>query len=166
MADLLYLFIIYPILYILPAYVANGAPVIFGGGALLDLGKKFGGKPIFGSHKTIRGLVFGLAFGFAVALVESFFIRYLLLIGVMLSIGAHAGDLLGSFVKRRIGKKEGHNWAFFDQYLFLIFAFLFALPFGHLPNLIGIAFIVVITGLLHKGTNVLAHMAKVKEVPW
>src|SRR5271157_2661677 len=120
MADPLYVFIIYPLLYILPAYVANGAPVIFGGGTPLDLGKKLGGKPIFGSHKTVRGLVFGLASGFAVALVESFFIKYLLLIGVMLSIGTHIGDLFGSFVKRRMGKKEGHNWAFFDQYLFLI----------------------------------------------
>ena len=60
MADLsyiLYIVVIYPLLYILPAYVANGAPVIFGGGTPLDFGRKLGGKPIFGNHKTIRGLI-------------------------------------------------------------------------------------------------------------
>ena len=87
-------------------------------------------------------------------------------IGILLTIGAHAGDLFGSFVKRRLDKKEGHSWAFFDQYLFLVFALLFAFPLGNLPSAFGIVFIVVITGLLHKGTNMLAHKAKMKEVPW
>lgn len=174
MDNIIYLIVIYPLLYILPAYVANGSPVVFGGGAPLDFGRKLWGKPIFGSHKTIRGLVFGLASGFVVAAVEAFLLHnYLQLametilgIGILLSIGAHAGDLFGSFVKRRLDKKEGHSWAFFDQYLFLIFAILFALPLGNLPNVFGIVFIVIITGLLHRGTNMLAHKAKIKEVPW
>jgi len=44
--------------YIFPAYCANGAPVLFGGGRPIDGGKKLGdGKPIFGSHKTIRNSI-------------------------------------------------------------------------------------------------------------
>ena len=46
--------------YIFPAYCANGAPVLFGGGKPIDLGKNFpDGRPIFGSHKTYRGFILG-----------------------------------------------------------------------------------------------------------
>jgi CDP-2,3-bis-(O-geranylgeranyl)-sn-glycerol synthase len=165
-SDLIYGVLIYPIIFILPAWVANGAPVIFGGGKPIDLGRKLGGKPIFGSHKTIRGLLSGIAAGFIVATLESAFLPGMLLIGVMLTLGTHAGDLFGSFVKRRINKKEGSSWALFDQYLFLAFALAFALPFGNLPGIPGLLLIIVLTGVLHKATNILAHRAKIKSVPW
>ena len=140
--------------------------MIFGGGKPLDMGKKFLGKPIFGEHKTIKGLISGLASGIIVGAIESIFIPYMLFIGIMLSLGTHAGDLLGSFIKRRLDMKSGSNLPFFDQYLFFIFALLFAYPFGHLPNIIGIAFLFVLTGILHRGTNFIAHKIKLKEVPW
>lgn len=162
----LYTLILYPIIYIFPAYAANGAPVFFGGGRPIDLGKKLNGKPIFGSHKTIRGLVAGLISGFIVAYAESLFMPYMLLIGVFMSIGTHVGDLLGSFIKRRFGKKEGENITFMDQYLFFVFAMLFALPFGHLPNIYGFVFLILLTGILHRLTNIGAHRAKIKKVPW
>ncbi len=162
----LYSLFIYPIIYILPAYVANGAPVIFGGGRQLDLGKRFRGKPILGRHKTIRGLLFGLASGLVVAYAESLFIPYMLFVGVLLSIGAHAGDLIGSFAKRRAGRLEGESLAFFDQYLFLIFALIIAAPLGHLPTLPGLVFLAVLTGVMHRLTNILAHRIKIKKVPW
>ena len=60
MINWLYTVIIYPIIFILPAYAANGAPVIFGCGIPIDLNKKFRGKPIFGKHKTIKGLISGI----------------------------------------------------------------------------------------------------------
>jgi CDP-2,3-bis-(O-geranylgeranyl)-sn-glycerol synthase len=164
--DQIYSFLLYPIMFILPAWVANGAPVIFGGGAPVDLGRKIGGKRIFGDHKTMRGLAGGVGSGFAAALAISLFAPALLATGIALTIGAHAGDLFGSFIKRRLNKKEGASWAVFDQYLFLVFALLFALPLGNLPGLVGIAVIVVLTGVLHKATNVMAHRARIKEVPW
>lgn len=166
--DLVYSYVIYPILFILPAWVANGAPVIFGGGAPIDLGRKVGGKRIFGNHKTIRGLVAGLLSGFIIAGAVSIFLPELLATGIALTIGTHFGDLFGSFVKRRLNKKEGSSWALFDQYLFLAFAFLFALPFVFHTQLnpIGVLVIVVLTGVLHRATNVMAHRAKIKEVPW
>ena len=131
--DLIYAYLAYPLIFILPAWVANGAPVIFGGGEPVDLGRKLGGRRIFGDHKTIRGLVAGIAAGFIAASAISLFLPYLFLTGIMLTLGTHAGDLFGSFVKRRLDKKEGASWSIFDQYLFLAFAFLFALPFGQLP---------------------------------
>lgn len=162
----IYAIIIYPILYILPAYVANGAPVIFGGGKPLDLGRKFRGKRIFGDHKTIRGLLAGVASGIIIAGVESIFLPFMLLVGVALSLGTHIGDLFGSFVKRQLGMKEGEKLPVLDQYLFFVFALLVALPLGHLPTVWGIIFLVVLTGLLHVATNLGAYKLKLKSVPW
>lgn len=108
----------------------------------------------------------GIAAGFIAASAISLFLPYLFLTGIMLTLGTHAGDLFGSFVKRRLDKKEGASWSIFDQYLFLAFAFLFALPFGQLPSPPAILVIIVLTGVLHKATNVMAHRAKMKEVPW
>ena len=61
---------IYEVLYfIFPAYCANAAPVIFGGGFPIDGGRVFrDGRPIFGLHKTVRGFLAGLAIGTLVGL--------------------------------------------------------------------------------------------------
>lgn len=174
-SDLLYTLLFYPIIFILPAWVANGAPVIFGGGTPLDFNKTFMGKPILGKHKTIRGTVSGICAGFIITLFEYPFFSYLLVTGILLSIGAIVGDLVGSFIKRRLGLKESHGFPIMDQYLFLVFAFLFALPFVNMSNPVGIAILsnpvgivvlVILTGVLHKLTNVLAYKAKIKKVPW
>ncbi len=71
MTDLLYLIVLYPIIYIFPAYCANGAPVLFGGGRAIDSGKKFRGKRIFGNHKTVKGLISGISSGIIIGLAES-----------------------------------------------------------------------------------------------
>ena len=164
--QILYSVIIFPIIYIFPAYVANGAPVIFGGGAPIALGRKFRGKPVFGKHKTIRGFVFGLSSGIIIGALESLAFPYMLAVGIALSFGTLLGDMLGSFIKRQMGFKEGKDIFLMDQYMFLVVAMLFALPLGHMPNLYGIAFIIMLTGVLHKTTNLLAHKARLKEVPW
>ena len=163
--DIYYLFL-YPLIYIWPAYVANGAPVIFGGGKPIDMGRKFKGRPIFGSHKTIRGLFAGLAAGFIMAYLENLALPYMLEIGILLSIGAMFGDLFGSFIKRRIGTGEGTKMLLLDQYPFVIFAMLFAFPLGKSPSLPGIIFILLLTGVLHVLTNLGAHKMKLKKVPW
>ncbi len=163
---ILWSIVIYPIIYIFPAYVANGSPVIFGGGKPLDLGKKIGGRRIFGDHKTIRGLVAGLLSGFIIAFLESFAISYMLPVGILLTIGTMFGDLLGSFVKRRVGFKEGSKVFLLDQYPFLILALIFAVPLGHTPSLFGIIFLLILTGALHALTNHYAHKMRLKKVPW
>ncbi len=166
MSSDLYNFLLYPIIFILPAWVANGAPVIFGGGAPIDFDKKFMGKPLFGKHKTIRGTFAGIAAGIVIALLEYPFFSYLLVTGIVLSLGAILGDILGSFIKRRLDMKESHGFPLMDQYLFFVVALIFAYPFGYLPGVVGMLVIVVLTGVLHKLTNVLAYMAKLKKVPW
>ncbi|MGC8651672.1 MAG: CDP-2,3-bis-(O-geranylgeranyl)-sn-glycerol synthase [Candidatus Micrarchaeia archaeon] len=162
----LYTVFAYPLLYILPAYIANGAPVLFGGGAPLDMGKSFLGKRIFGDHKTVRGTIAMLAGGIVVGLAEYPFRNYMLAIAVLMSAGAIFGDLLGSFVKRRLGMREGASLPVMDQYSFFVFAVLFSMPLGHLPDIYGYVFIIVLTGLLHLVTNVGAHRLRLKDVPW
>ena len=163
---LIYIYILYPIIYIFPAYAANGAPVLFGGGRPLDLGKKLAGKRIFGSNKTIRGTVSSLMVGAIVGLIEYPFLHYMLPVAILLAIGANIGDLAGSFVKRRLGMKSGTSLSIFDQYGFFVFAVIVAMPLGHLPDLYGILFLVVLTGAAHLLTNVGANKLKLKSVPW
>ena len=65
------------LLFIFPAYCANGTPVLAGGGLPMDLGKNFfDGKRIFGSNKTFRGFFFGLTIGILVGLVELILFEY------------------------------------------------------------------------------------------
>ncbi len=160
-ADLLYGFLIYPVIFILPAWIANGTPVIFGGGKPLDMGRH-----IFGNHKTWRGTTSGLIGGFIIASLEYVFFSQPLMLGFAITVGAIVGDLAGSFLKRRAHVKEGVNVPILDQYSFFVVAILFSLPYGGLPGLVGLAVIVVLTGVLHRGTNIMAHRARIKKVPW
>jgi len=165
---LIYSAILYPIIYIFPAYAANGAPVLFGGGNPLDFKKKINGKRIFGDNKTINGTAYALIAGIAAGALESliFGLPYLLPLSILLASGAVFGDLIGSFVKRMLGMKSGASFPVMDQYGFVIFALAFAFRAGHLPTLYGLIFILIITGLLHVLTNVGAHRLRLKSVPW
>ncbi|HUC38822.1 MAG TPA: CDP-2,3-bis-(O-geranylgeranyl)-sn-glycerol synthase [Candidatus Acidoferrum sp.] len=167
MYNLLYAIILYPIIYIFPAYAANGAPVIFGGGKLpLDLHKKISGKRIFGDNKTVKGTIASLVCGVAVGLIYYPFLHYMLPIAILLTIGANFGDLLGSFIKRRVGIASGRPIPLLDQYGFFVFALIFAAPLGYLPDVYGIVFLIVLTGILHLLTNMGAHKMRLKKVPW
>lgn len=166
MYNLIYLYFLYPIIYIFPAYAANGAPVLFGGGKPLDQGKKLGGKRIFGDNKTMMGTASSLIAGIIVGAIEYPVFPYMLPIAVLLAIGANFGDLLGSFLKRRLNFKSGRSFPVMDQYGFFLFAVIFALPIGHLPDLYGIVFLVILTGVAHLTTNMGAHRLRLKGVPW
>lgn len=49
---------------VVPAYLANCTPPIFGGGRPLDLGRNFlDGRRLLGEGKTIRGTVAGVTWG-------------------------------------------------------------------------------------------------------
>ena len=164
----IYSIVIYPIIYIFPAYAANGAPVLFGGGKPLDMGRKINGRRIFGDHKTIRGTASSLIAGIAVGLIEYPFLHYMLPVAILLTLGANFGDLTGSFIKRQLRIKSGRSFPVMDQYGFFIFAMVFAFaayPVG-IPGLYGLIFLVLLTGITHLMTNMGAYRLKLKEVPW
>jgi CDP-2,3-bis-(O-geranylgeranyl)-sn-glycerol synthase len=97
----------------------------------IDGGKKLQGREIFGKNKTWRGLVVGVATGVLVAGVQAllyynfeFFRRNtavdysqvnFVLLGALMGGGALAGDLIESFVKRRLNKPSGKPWFPWDQ---------------------------------------------------
>jgi len=65
------------LIFIFPAYCTNAAPVIFGGGGPIDCGKSFiDGKPLFGSHKTVRGFISGLASGILATIALCYLVPY------------------------------------------------------------------------------------------
>jgi CDP-2,3-bis-(O-geranylgeranyl)-sn-glycerol synthase len=168
--------------FILPAYAANGFPVIFGGGLPIDMGRKFlDGKPIFGSHKTFRGFLAGFTAGLLVSIVQTIvlqselasdFARLLpfqfnVLIGSMIALGALTGDLVHSFVKRRMGKVEGAPLPLADQIDFVVGAILFSfLVSGSFPPLLTIVLVFVITVPVHLLTNLIAYALGVKKTPY
>jgi CDP-2,3-bis-(O-geranylgeranyl)-sn-glycerol synthase len=117
-----------------PAYAADVTPVLVKGlwpalARPVDGGRSFRGQPIFGSHKTWRGIITGTVAGMLVyelqALLHHFApLRPLALIdysthavwpGFLMGFGALLGDLVKSFFKRRIGIAPGKAWLVFDQ---------------------------------------------------
>jgi CDP-2,3-bis-(O-geranylgeranyl)-sn-glycerol synthase len=152
--------------FIFPAYCANGAPVLAGGGRPIDSGKKFlDGKPIFGKNKTIRGFFFGLAIGIMVGLTESLLFKYPVLFAFLSPLGALLGDLAGAFIKRRLGIAPGGLLPLIDQIDFVVGAILFSLPLMIIYWQLAVV-ILIITPPIHLFTNFLAYKLKLKRNPW
>jgi len=158
--------------YIFPAYCANAAPVIFGGGRPIDGGRNFlDGKPIFGSNKTWRGFISGMLIGVFVGWVEEALApnaglpRGSLSLGFMLSLGALIGDLIGSFIKRRLSLKPGEPLPISDQIDFALVALLFSLAVQP-PPLLDALVIILLTAPIHLLANLIAYLLRLKKTPW
>ena len=154
------------LIFIFPAYSANAVPVVFGGGQPLDFGRTFkDGRPIFGSHKTFRGFFAGLIIGTLVAVGESFIFNYNSFLGFTLSFGALVGDLMGAFIKRRLGFAPGAFFPIIDQIDFVLSALLFSLLISP-PTPAMSLIILIITIPIHLLTNLIAYLVNVKKKPW
>jgi CDP-2,3-bis-(O-geranylgeranyl)-sn-glycerol synthase len=155
--------------FILPAYVANAAPVVLGGGGPIDGGRKFiDGLPIFGAGKTVRGFVAGLAAGTIVGLIQGIIansLQFYFSLGFLLALGALLGDLLGSFIKRRLGIKRGSTAPVLDQLSFAIVAMLTASLITPLSWGI-ILTIIIITPPIHLATNFGGYKLGLKSRPY
>ncbi|HII61082.1 CDP-2,3-bis-(O-geranylgeranyl)-sn-glycerol synthase [Pyrococcus horikoshii] len=159
--------------YILPAYFANSSPVVLGGGTPIDFGKKWrDGRRILGDGKTWRGFFGGLIVGTIIGIVQYFLLpEYYGSLGIaielafLLSLGTLVGDLIGSFIKRRLNMPRGYPAVGLDQWGFLIAALCFAYPVKTIPT--GeVLFLLVITPLIHWGANIFAYKMGWKKVPW
>ena len=174
------------ILFILPAYFANSVPVVLGGGSPIDGGKKMkDGNRLFGDGKTVRGFFSGVLSGAAVGAIEGMLLpgtpwdiyagtalagggaSVYVLAGFLLGLGAMAGDLLGSFIKRRQGVARGKPSLAMDQLLFLLVALLFSYPLAaRLLTWQSALFLCVLTYFVHVGANIIANRLGLKKVPW
>ena len=165
----------------IPAYVPNSAAAVLGGGTPIDFGKTFrDGRRIFGDGKTYRGFFGGVLSGILAGLVLIWATSAFGLTGLpqhtflsvtLLATGALLGDLIKSFLKRRLGKDRGESWFLADQYDLVVGAFVLILLFNPgwlfenitLPIAI---WIVILTLLLHRIVNIIGYYIGVKEVPW
>ena len=154
------------LLFIGPAYFANAAPLVLGGGASLDGGRSLAdGRPIFGPHKTVRGVIAGIVVGTLIGLAESVVDSRLAIAGFMIALGAVLGDLLGAFVKRRLNVEPGKAFPILDQLDFILGSVVLGYAFFQV-GLISILLVVVVTPPIHLATNYGAYRLGIKKTRW
>jgi CDP-2,3-bis-(O-geranylgeranyl)-sn-glycerol synthase len=181
------LIVVQALYFMLPAYVSNAAPVVaarldvFKSLAFpLDGNKKLNGESLFGESKTARGFFVGITSAIIVALIQYFIyigttnhsiylIDYNLfnsiLIGFLLGTGALIGDLIKSFLKRRIGKKSGQSWPIADQIDYPLGA-LFFVSTIFIPSASHIITIIILSMMLSALANLCAYFLGIKKVWW
>lgn len=166
--------------YFLPAYISNTTPPLFKWFKFLDIPIDFGyeikGKRLFGAHKTIRGFLLACIIGTLIFYIQKslyqypFFAsislidysKYGILLGFLLSFGAIFGDLIESFIKRRINIEPGKTWFPFDQLDFVIGAFLFSFII-FIPNVWVIVIIVILSPLFQMIFHYLGYKLKINN---
>ncbi len=173
----------------LPALLPNSAAVLTGGGTPVDFGRSWKGRRLLGDGKTWRGFIGGAGAGILLGLV---LLGISSLAGwadnggygptaqalgviVVLAVGSLLGDMLGSFLKRRLNVPRGAKMPVLDQYDFLIGAFLLAVIFypswfytSYIEgwSILALIALLIATPLLHRGMNILGYRMGKKDVPW
>lgn len=167
----------------LPAYLPNNAAVLAGGGRPLDGGRRLNGRRLLGDGKTWRGTGAGVLAGIGVGLllnrlatavteavgvaVPTFSVSAI----VGLAVGAVLGDIGASFLKRRLGRERGAAVPGLDQLDFVIGALIVTTVLARewvqtvITREVFLA-VLIVTPVLHVGTNVLAYGVGLKEEPW
>jgi CDP-2,3-bis-(O-geranylgeranyl)-sn-glycerol synthase len=167
----------------LPAYVPNNVAVLFGGGPPIDGGRTLDGRRLLGDGKTWRGTAAGILAGASLAvllnrvapLIESVLDdslpRFPPAAALALPVGAMAGDIAASFLKRRLDRERGASFPGLDQLDFVAGALSVASLAAPrwfdrtFPRRV-VAAVLVVTPLLHVGTNVVAYLLGLKDEPW
>lgn len=174
--------------FFLPAGLANSAPVIVAKipglkkyNYPLDFYKKFKGKRVLGSHKTIRGIIAGVLVGMLTSVVlkslyvnnsniqEAINMNYSAInpyiFGGLLGLGSVLGDAIKSFFKRRLDIKPGGPWIPFDQIDYIVGGILFTYGYYQLEL---VQYVVLALGFIvaHFFSNLFAYAIKLKDVPY
>ena len=164
-------------IFILPAYVANAAPVALrtGSSPPMDMSMRWGDRRrILGRGKTILGFLAGVAAGTGagaiIALLVPLYpsIETQIMAAFLLSFGAMIGDAAGSFIKRRLAFTRNKPFYVVDQITFVLFALALVYIFGALPafiDVVGVVLLIILTFVLHVGTNYVAYKLGLKKVP-
>ena len=156
---------------IFPAYTANAFAVVVKGRRPLDSGRYFGMQRLLGDGKTIEGTAAGVACGILVGMLQLYLQPYVqqsmltLPLVVLLSIGAITGDILASFLKRRLGMPRGKSFFPLDQLDFVIGALALS-SFVYAYDYRIVIILLLVTPPIHYLTNVIGYMLRFKKTPW
>ena len=182
-------FLISCLYFFLPAYFANMTPPIAKKLSVfkfldrpVDFGKKFFNRPIFGPHKTWRGVILGIAVGTLMGKILFFFHEIFhfsfyqrvgfdfkkiggFYFGFLISLFAILGDLFFSFIKRRLKIKPGGKFLPFDQTNYVISN---ALLFGPIFKIKVSVWITLffLTFFLHTIVNFLGYLLGISKSKW
>jgi CDP-2,3-bis-(O-geranylgeranyl)-sn-glycerol synthase len=177
---------------LLPAYIANAlATLPRGRGPPMDLGRTWArdGRRLLGPSKSWSGFLCGGLAAMPFGLLEAWLILHAppnlqlapafaasvvaaVPVVALLTFGAMAGDALGSFVKRRLGRPSGARTLLLDQLPFvlvpvgvgcLVYPGVFVATFASVP---AVLWLLVYTLGLHAAFNWVGYLAGVKKVPW
>ena len=176
-------FILQCFYFMMPAYFANMAPIMIRNSFKvlaipIDGGLKLGGKPLFGANKTIRGFLFAILFAIVVSFIQNILFRLdffsrlsffdysnWLLFGFLMGFGAIFGDLIKSFIKRRIGVAPGKPFIPWDQTDFVFGALIFSDIMFDLSWKMVFS-IVIISFFGHIAINHTAYYLKIRNEKW
>lgn len=165
--------------YLLPMGFANMAPVFMRntlGFLAIPVDNFTGRRGIFGSHKTLRGVVVAIPFGLVAFIVQQGlsihpwfaalgFFQYSsmsLWFGLLAGFGAIMGDIVRSAIKRRMRVRPGGKFVPFDQLDYLVGGMLFT-SFLFRPSLTIIVVTLIAGGLLHALTSWIAYLLGLKK---
>ena len=180
--------IFFALWFFLPAAIANVTPIFAAHISVLkkydqpiDFHKTFRGHRVFGSHKTIRGFVIGIAFATLtlwfqqLAVIQFDFLAewtsqvdyktiYVAILGPLFGFGALAGDAIESFFKRQRGIKPGNGWFPFDQTDYIIGGSIATMPFIQL-SIAQYGMLIIIWLIIHVISTVIGFKLGLKDKP-
>jgi CDP-2,3-bis-(O-geranylgeranyl)-sn-glycerol synthase len=161
--------------FIASAYVTNAFPTVVKGQIPVDGGRTWSGRRILGDSKTVEGTFAGLVFGIFIGFLQvglqpkmpaELNLPVLTMpVVILLCTGTMFGDIVGSFIKRRLGINPGDPALLLDQLGFLIFAFIFASAATAIDINI-VILLIILTPILHVLTNIFVYLLRLKEHPW
>lgn len=175
------------IYFFLPAYFANMTPPIAKKLGVLkflerpvDFNKKFLGQPIFGWHKTWRGVILAILVCIFFVFLQRYLFNFsffknlslidyqrikILKLALFFSFGTVFGDLFSAFIKRRLNLTPGTPFLPLDQTNYVIGCFVFLEPLLKL----GFDFwlkLFIMTFFLHIFFNRLGYILKIHHAKW
>ena len=144
----------------LPAFLANGTPVIVRWLPLLRAWNAPISVPLFGAHKTWRGFVTGICVGAITGMLMHPFAG--VVFGTLLGTGALLGDLCKSFVKRRIGIPPGAPWFPWDGIDYTAGALILGAVI-RVPSIADVIILLIAGPVLSTLANLLSYFLGLKE---
>lgn len=179
--------LLFALWFFLPAGLANAAPVFAKSIPYLnrlnypmDFGKNFKGARILGSNKTWRGFLFGVFIAVITILLQKWLYTHngwlqqtistvnyndvSIWLGVLLGVGALAGDAVESFFKRRAKIPSGQSWFPLDQIDYIIGGILLSSLVVQLDASYNIA-ILLVWFALHLISSYIGYLLGLKERP-